>query len=234
MGVTFDLRTLDRSPVPESRKNTLSVIIDRPVAQVFEFATNPKCTPLWVDGIVREERSEEPTRLGTKYWNVNKQGKWTSYSIVDFEDSKVVEFEIEGRYHCRYTLEELPVGKTKLTYSEWSMEGDLEEPFQQDALNRFKEVMESQSPIAPFLRKVDEQIEKETEEEELFGEPVDPKDLNPHILEDIERMEREGKFYTFRNREELKRILDKKREELEGVDAEDPTSSAQQSNHGEG
>jgi uncharacterized protein YndB with AHSA1/START domain len=211
--VTFDLRTLDRPPVPESRKNTLSVIVDRPVPKVFEFATNPKCTPLWVDGIVREERSEDPMRLGTKYWNVNKQGKWTSYSIVAFEENRVIEFEMDGQYHCRYTFEELPDGKTKLTYSEWATEGKLTDPFQQSALNRFKEVIEAETPIAAFLRKAEAKVEKETEFAESTGEePVTPDTLPEYVRKELELMLQHDAM-VFHSIDDLFDALYKKRKE---------------------
>ena len=126
------------------RENKISVIIDRPAHDVFEFTINPKNTPRWTDSIVKEEANEKKVRLGTKYRNVNKRGVWSSYTVTKLVADRLFELKQENStYHVRYSYEKVSEGRTRLTYFEWVETGDLEEPFQEEVLNRLKECLES-------------------------------------------------------------------------------------------
>ena len=52
----------------------LTIRINTTPAELFQFALDPNNTPLWVASIIKEERNESPTKLGTIYKNVNKDG----------------------------------------------------------------------------------------------------------------------------------------------------------------
>lgn len=130
------------------KENTIVIEINYPASKIFKFTLKPANTHLWVDGIVREETNESPTRIGTKYRNLNKQGKWTVYEIVQFEPNKMFEMKQEdSSYHVRYTFEKISDSKTKITYFEWVYEGELEEPFSPAILEKLKEVIENQSRV---------------------------------------------------------------------------------------
>lgn len=47
----------------------LTITIDKPSSEVFEFTADPKNTPKWIDGIIIEETNETLPKLGTIYRN---------------------------------------------------------------------------------------------------------------------------------------------------------------------
>lgn len=122
----------------------LTVSIDRPMHEVWDFVLNPENTPKWIDGIVAEETNESPTKLGTIYKNRNREGNWTEYEITELNLGSVfVMSQKGGSYHVRYTLKPLDDDRCELEYHEWVDVGELEEPFTQDILNKLKTVMET-------------------------------------------------------------------------------------------
>lgn len=42
------------------KMNTLSIVINKPVADVFAFTVDPANTPRWIDGIVEEVTDNPP------------------------------------------------------------------------------------------------------------------------------------------------------------------------------
>jgi len=47
------------------KENKISIIINKPIEEVFEFTTNPKNTHLWITSIVEEVSDEYPPKIGT-------------------------------------------------------------------------------------------------------------------------------------------------------------------------
>ncbi len=45
------------------QENKITVIINKPIEEVFEFTTNPKNTHLWITSINEEIAEEYPQRL---------------------------------------------------------------------------------------------------------------------------------------------------------------------------
>lgn len=125
------------------KTNSLMIQINRPVHEIFIWLLNPKNTPLWVSSIVKEERNEEPTKLGTIYRNMDKSGKWNEYKITEFEEDKLFTFSLnDGNYNCRYTFRPLGKNSTELTYFERVEHGEIEKPFTMDILKKLKSVLE--------------------------------------------------------------------------------------------
>lgn len=125
------------------KQNTLKININKPSQVVYDFYVNPKNTPLWVDSIVREETSEWPIRVGTVYRNQNKAGVWTEYTVTNLKENEVFELTMkDGNYHVRYTHRELGGRSSELEYFEWVNEGDLEEPFTMEILEKLKVIVE--------------------------------------------------------------------------------------------
>lgn len=124
--------------------NTLTVIIEKPIEEVFEFTTNPNNTPAWLESVEIEKTNENPTREGTIYQNRGKNGPWSYYKVSKYIPNK--EFELikqdQSTYHVNYSYSICPDGQTKLIYHEWVETGAIEGPFTQYELNKLKEVME--------------------------------------------------------------------------------------------
>ena len=121
----------------------LAIKIDKPVSRVFEFTTNPKNTPLWVDSIVKEETNEWPIKVGTIYRNQNKQGRWNEYEVIKFEKDKMFIFsQKNSSYHVKYTFAPINNNSCELEYYEWVDNGELEDPFTIDILEKLKIILE--------------------------------------------------------------------------------------------
>jgi len=144
------------------KENKLTVIINKPISDVFEFTTDPQKTPVWIDSVKtpvwidsveKEQTNEWPPRSGTTYMNRGKSGPWSVYKVSKFEDCK--EFELvkqdESTYHVNYTYNTLPDGSTQLIYHEWVTTGELEDPFSQVTLDKLKEVLEEENRLTLSL-----------------------------------------------------------------------------------
>lgn len=124
------------------KENTLIIDIRRPIDTVFWFTVDPRNTPAWIEGIVKEKSSQWPPKKGTIYSNTDQQGNSARYVCTNFEENRIFELhEINGKYHVRYTFEKKAKG-TRLIYFEWMDKGPLRSPFQQQVLERLKLVLE--------------------------------------------------------------------------------------------
>jgi hypothetical protein len=125
-------------------QNILSVEINKPVAEIFNFCLNPENTPLWVDSITYEEIDTPTPVLGTHYKNQSKGGAWNEYEVVEFIPNTLFTFkQVNGLYSVRYDFDELSNGASKLTYTEWVTEGEIENPFDMIPLQKLKTIIES-------------------------------------------------------------------------------------------
>ena len=123
----------------------LAVKINRPIEEVFEFTTNPKNTPRWIDSIVKEEADENPPTHGTAYRNWDKKGQMNLYAVTRYEPPRVFQLDaIHQDYKVRYTYTPISENETELEYYEWSESGKLHAPFMQEILDKLKKVMESE------------------------------------------------------------------------------------------
>ena len=126
------------------KQNKLTIKINKPVHEIFTWLLDPKNTPLWVFSIVKEEKSENPTKLGTIYRNLGKNGKWNEYKITQFEEDKLFTFSLnDGNYKCSYTFQPLTDNEAELTYFEWVERGEINGPFSQEILEKLKKVLEN-------------------------------------------------------------------------------------------
>lgn len=122
----------------------LTVTIDKPADEVFAFAINPVNTPKWLDFIKVEETSEWPIKRGTVYRNQGESNNWNEYILSELkEDELFVLSRKDGSYHVRYTVMPLGQQSSRLEYYEWTDTGELDSPFTQEALNKFKQVIEA-------------------------------------------------------------------------------------------
>ncbi len=127
------------------KKVSLSIEINKPTSELFVFTLNPKNTSRWIDGVAIEETNEYPPKIGTKYRNHSGDENWSNYTLIALDQDKSFELLKEDtNYHVRYDFEELDPNTTLFTYTEWVENGDLDEPFTQDILEKLKEVIENE------------------------------------------------------------------------------------------
>ena len=124
--------------------NKITVIINKPIGEVFKFTTNPNNTHLWIPSIVEEIAEEYPPKLNTKYKNRGKESKWDFYKVMEFEENKVFALsDLDENYFVRYTYRKLDDNKTEMEYFEWVKQGELSNPFTKEILLKLKSVMEN-------------------------------------------------------------------------------------------
>jgi hypothetical protein len=128
------------------KENKISITIDKPISEVFEFTTNPQNTHLWIPSISQEVADEYPPEIDTKYKNRGNDDNWNEYKVVDFKKDEVfILADLENNYHVKYTYRKLNGHKTKMEYFEWMTTGELSNPFTKDILENLQKVMEYNS-----------------------------------------------------------------------------------------
>ena len=122
----------------------LTVKINKPIGEVFEFTTNPTNTPRWIDSVTKEVSEVFPPEIGTVYQNWDTSGKMNEYRVTRYEPPKVFQLDATHQdYKVRYTYTPISEGETELEYYEWSESDKLHAPFMQEILDKLKEVMEN-------------------------------------------------------------------------------------------
>lgn len=125
------------------KSNKLTIQVEKPIEHVFEFTTNPKNTPSWIDNIEVEEASEWPINIGTTYRNRSRVGNWTEYVVTALDPNSIFELaDKNGNYHVRYSYKKLGDDTTEMEYFEWVDEGDINGPFTVETMNKLKTVLE--------------------------------------------------------------------------------------------
>ncbi|MES2225282.1 MAG: SRPBCC family protein [Patescibacteria group bacterium] len=125
-----------------------TIIINKPAFEVFNFTTNPDNTPRWVDGVVKEEASENPVKLGTIYRSQDQSGGWCEFEITAFEDGFMFEMtKKDDNHHVVYIFKPFEPDKCELDYRVWVKEGAVSERFSETnietILQKLKVVVES-------------------------------------------------------------------------------------------
>lgn len=120
----------------------LTIQINKPLKHIISFVLNPKNTPLWIDSLVKEETNEWPVKVGSIYRNQNRNGEWNEYVLSELKDDGFTMFQKDGNYHVKYTLTPISDNSTDFEYYEWVDNGELQEPFTIEVLEKLKQVME--------------------------------------------------------------------------------------------
>jgi hypothetical protein len=129
------------------KENRLLIKIDRSIASVFEFTTNPANTPYWIEHLEIEETSEYPPKLGTTYKNRDASGMWSAYTVTALIPNSIFELTAaDGNYHVRYSYDQIQIDSTSMEYFEWVDQGELDQPFTQPILDKLKAVIEMSVP----------------------------------------------------------------------------------------
>ncbi len=125
------------------KENKISIVIDKPVAIVFDFTINPSNTPKWIDHLIKEETNEYPPRIGTIYRNRGLVENWDEYYVSEIKENLLFELTSkDGVYHVRYNYKPLSENQTEMEYYEWMNEGELGTPFSIEVLEKLKAVVE--------------------------------------------------------------------------------------------
>lgn len=125
------------------KENRMSIVINKPAHEVFEFIINPKNTHLWVSWIKEENTDEYPPKIGTHYNNRWDTPVRDSYKVSEFEQDKLFTLsDMDENYHVRYTFTTIP-GGIEMEYFEWMTNGDLSNPYEQKVLEKLKLIMEN-------------------------------------------------------------------------------------------
>ncbi len=124
-------------------KNKISIIINKPIEDVFEFTTNPNNTPLWITHLKKEIAEPYPPVIGTVYKNTTDGDNWDVYEVIEFEEGTLFTLkDTISPYKVRYTYKSLDQDKTNLEYFEWMEQGELSNPFKVDVLEKLKNIMD--------------------------------------------------------------------------------------------
>lgn len=125
------------------KENKLTIFINKPVKEVFDYSLESDNVPKWITSIKEEVPEERPVKLGTKLKNIGINSKsWNEYEIIDFNPVKTFTLKrLNGDYFVRYTCTEKN-GGTEFEYFEWAEKGELDGVMEISALELLKELVE--------------------------------------------------------------------------------------------
>lgn len=126
------------------KENKLEIQINKPILVVYQFCITPPNSTLWIPGVVKEETSELPIKVGTIYFLTNGNDEISKVTMVDLKENEYIEWVSEDKnYHCSYTLKPISDNETEMIYREYVDNGEIEGPFTQEVLNKLKSVVEN-------------------------------------------------------------------------------------------
>jgi uncharacterized protein YndB with AHSA1/START domain len=157
-----NVRNILWKEMKEMRRIEVSVVINRPIEEVFAYVTNPENEPLWQSGVLESELvGEGPLGVGAKTREVRKllgRRLESTAEVTAYEPNAKIAFKSTSgpvQYEAWYTFEPVDAG-TKLTIVG---EGDTGSLFKlaeglvmrqfekemQTALAALKDILESQA-----------------------------------------------------------------------------------------
>lgn len=123
------------------QENKITITINKPIEEVFEFTTNPKNTPLWVSFIDEEVTDEFPPKIGSIYKN-RRGDSWNISKVSEYERNKFFKLE-NDTFSVKYSYKKIDGNNTEMTYIESVKHGTLEKPFTKEVLEKLKNIIES-------------------------------------------------------------------------------------------
>ena len=126
------------------RENKLTIFINKPIKEVFDYSLESNNVPKWITSIKEEIPEERPVKLGTQLRNIGINGKeWNKYKMIEFNPPKTFTLKrLNGDYFVKYTCSEKDEG-TEFEYFEWAENGDLDGLMEMSALELLKEQTEN-------------------------------------------------------------------------------------------
>ncbi len=123
------------------KENKITIIINKPIEEVFEFTTNPRNTHLWVSFIEEEIADEYPPKIGTKYKN-RRSDSWNVSEVTEYEPNKLFKLE-NDTFSVKYIYTKITEHSTEMIYLESVKKGVLTKPFTKEVLQKLKKIIES-------------------------------------------------------------------------------------------
>lgn len=124
--------------------NKLEIQINKPVSIVYQFCITPPNSIKWIPGVVKEETSELPIKVGTIYFLTDENGEISKVTVVSLKENEYIEWISEdNNYHCSYSLKPINENRTEMIYREYVDNGEIEGPFTQEVLIKLKSVVEN-------------------------------------------------------------------------------------------
>ena len=126
------------------RENKLTIFINKPIKEVFDYSLESNNVPKWITSIKEEIPEERTVKLGTQLRNIGINGKeWNKYKMIEFNPPKTFTLKrLNGDYFVKYTCSEKDEG-TEFEYFEWAENGDLDGLMEMSALELLKEQIEN-------------------------------------------------------------------------------------------
>jgi len=123
------------------KDNKLTIVINKPIAEVFAFCITPPQAKLWIEDIINETTNEWPAKVGTVYTEYKRNNTSFNIIVTDYKVNEYIEWKTENdKYHVRYIFTSLSLNITQLEYVEY---GEVLEPFTNEVLIKLKSVIES-------------------------------------------------------------------------------------------
>lgn len=126
------------------KENKLTIFINKPVKEVFEYSLESNNVPKWITSIKEEIPSERPVRVGTQLKNIGvNSSTWNYYEVIEFEQNKTFTLKrLNGDYFVKYTCTSKNNG-TDFEYLEWAVNEDLDDLMEMSALELLKQLIEN-------------------------------------------------------------------------------------------
>lgn len=126
------------------RDNKLTIVINKPVEEVFTYTLNPKNTHVWIDFIEQEVSSEWPPKVGTTYSNRSTgDDTWRHLKLTELENNETFTLQdAAGNFSVKYSFKPLKGNSTEFEYHEWANHKDLDSLFLMIHLNKLKSILE--------------------------------------------------------------------------------------------
>ena len=127
------------------KENKLTIFINKPVKEVFEYSLESNNVPKWINSIKEEIPEERPVKLGTKLRNIGVDSQeWNKYEVIDFQPPRTFTLKrLNGDYFVKYTCTEKDNGP-EFEYFEWAEYGELDGLMEMSALELLKELIEKE------------------------------------------------------------------------------------------
>ena len=140
--ITDNLETL------KQKENRLTIQINENIEKVFKYSLESDNVPKFITSVRKEFPSDRPVKLGTHLRNVWVGSTvWDTYEVIEFLPPKTFTLKkLNSDYYVKYTCTENE-NWTEFEYYEWSENGYLEDPMDQEALERLKQLIEGQEDM---------------------------------------------------------------------------------------